>query len=862
VVEFTSIEVAAFYRVRAGKVRQSGKEWRGQCPIHKGERDSFAVDPQTGRWTCHSKCGRGGDILELEAALTGVAFPSAKAEVFRIVGRADSPKGTRSKGGRIVASYDYRDEEGVVLYQVCRMDPKDFRQRQPNGKWGIDGVRRVLYRLPELLMRNTESVFICEGEKDVDRLIAGGLVATCNPMGAGKWRAEYSESLGGRSTVILPDNDGPGRSHAADVAADLLRVGCHVAIVEVPKGKDVSDWMAAGGTIEELRTLATAQPAVTMETLATWRAKWETVDPAATATQGESDRAKGKLTTPFRLTEEAVIYSDPDPEKEPLKICGRLEVAALTRDAKGDGWGRLLRWADGERRAHQWAMPMSLLAGDGSEYRARLLDGGLVISPGRKARDLLTTYIQSTRAEARALCVSRVGWHGDVFVLPGETIGAHGPEEVLFQTPNESEHLANVAGTVADWRDSVGRLCAGNSRLALAVSCAFAGPLLSLVSAESGGVHFHGATSTGKSTALLVGGSVSGGGGRNGFVQSWRSTANGLEAVAELHNDLTLFLDELAQMDPREAAETAYLLGNGCGKTRMSRNIGARKKLTWCLLFVSAGEVTMADHAQTAGKRTKGGVEVRLLNVEADAGAGLGLFENIHGAESPDAFSRQLRDAAKRSYGAPLREYLKYVAANRTDAEKAISNFQSEFVRKRVPSGASGEVFRAAQRFALIGAAGELATAAGITGWPEQESSNAAARCFGNWLARRVGGSGAGDSEAAIQQVRSFIEAHGASRFQSAKGRLDGRGEPLPEKVINRAGFRVDDGDGEAVEYLILPEVFRREVCEGFDARMVARALSERGYLDCQPPHLTKKPRLPEVGSVRVYAVKASILGE
>jgi uncharacterized protein (DUF927 family) len=152
--------------------------------------------------------------------------------------------------------------------------------------------------------------------------------------------------------------------------------------------------------------------------------------------------------------------------------------------------------------------------------------------------------------------------------LPGETIGEGAAEQVLFQTPNESEHLANVSGSVEDWRTHVGSLCSGNSRLVLAVSCAFAGPSLSLVGAESGGVHFHGITSTGKSTALLAGGSVIGGGGRNGFVQSWRTTTNGLEAVAEFDNDLTLFLDELAQVDPREAAETAYLLGNGSGKSR------------------------------------------------------------------------------------------------------------------------------------------------------------------------------------------------------------------------------------------------------------------------------------------------------
>jgi putative DNA primase/helicase len=172
-----------------------------------------------------------------------------------------------------------------------------------------------------------------------------------------------------------------------------------------------------------------------------------------------------------------------------------------------------------------------------------------------------------------------------------------------------------------------------------------------------------------------------------------------LEAIAELHNDLTLFLDELAQMDPREAAEVAYLLGNGSGKARMSRNVGARKKLSWALVFVSAGEVTLADHAQTAGKRTKGGAEVRLLNIEADAGAGLGLFENLHGASSLDLFARRLKEAAARYYGAPLRAHLEFITGKRAEVESTLRNFQMDFLKNRVPAGAAGEVCRAAQRF-------------------------------------------------------------------------------------------------------------------------------------------------------------------
>jgi uncharacterized protein (DUF927 family) len=864
-ITFTGEEVSTYYAVRVPKLKRHRADgWRGPCPIHGGKHDNFAVDAATGRWFCHSTCGRGGDILKLEAALTTGNFSTQKAEVFRIVGRPDSANGSQAAHTRTAVAYDYTDERGCLLYQSVRLDPKGFRQRRPDGKggwtWNIKSIRLVLYRLPELLKREAETIFICEGEKDVDSVERLGLLATCNPMGAGKWRPEYSDALRGRSVAILPDNDSPGRKHAAAVSADLLRVGCEVRIVEIPTCKDVSDWLGAGGTLEELRRFASQQLRLTAETLATWRAQWEpkAAREAAISDKGLVEGKSASKSSGFRLTDDGVIYFDPDPDKEPLRICGRLEVAALTRDSKGDGWGRLLSWTDSEGRVHEWAMPMSLLAGDGNEYRARLLDGGLFLAPGRKARELLTVYLQSMQPETRALCVARIGWHGDNFVLPGVTVGPESAETVLFQTPFDADHYLNVSGTVGDWRENVGRFCSGNSRLILATSCAFAGPLLSLVGGESGGVHFVGATSTGKSTALLVGGSVLGGGGRNGFVQSWRTTANGLEAIAELHNDLALFLDELAQMDPREAGETAYLLGNGSGKARMSRNIGLRKKLSWSVLYMSAGEVTLADHVQTAGKRAKGGAEVRLLNIEADAGAGLGVFENIHGAESADAFARHLKDAARRFYGAPLRTYLDFLTVGRAAAEKALRNFQEDFLVRHVPAGASGEVSRAAQRLALIAAAGELATEAGITGWKENEATQAAARCFENWLTQR-GTAGAVDIETAIRQVKNLIEVNGASRFQSTKACLDGHGDPVHEKVINRAGFRVEQ-DGETTMYLILTEVFRREFCEGFDYRTVAKALAARGFLESQPPHLAKKCRLPEVGMVRVYAIRSSIL--
>jgi hypothetical protein len=177
---------------------------------------------------------------------------------------------------QIVATYDYRDEEGQLLYQSLRYEPgfdgepKTFRQRRPNGKGGwvnsIKGVRLVLYRLPELLAAVRDRlVIVVEGEKDVENLRNIGILATTNAMGAGKWRPEYNEALHARHVVILPDNDQAGRDHANAVALSLHESAASLKVVELPglpeKG-DVSDWLQVpGNDKEKLLKLVQAAPA-------------------------------------------------------------------------------------------------------------------------------------------------------------------------------------------------------------------------------------------------------------------------------------------------------------------------------------------------------------------------------------------------------------------------------------------------------------------------------------------------------------------------------------------------------------------------------------------------------------------------
>jgi hypothetical protein len=233
---------------RLDGVTGGGKQWAARCPAHEDDRASLSVSVGKDGCVllkCHAGCG-------VDAVLDALGLKIA--DLF--------PPHEGNGRPRIVAEYDYRDQSGHLLFQTVRYVPKDFRQRRPDGKggwaWNLDGVPRVLYRLPELLVAPPEQpAFIVVGEKDVDRLCGLGLVATCSPMGAGKgkWRRGiHTEPLQGRIVYVIPDNDDPGRQHAAAVLASLQCVARSAVLVELPglppKG-DVSDWLNVNGDDKE-----------------------------------------------------------------------------------------------------------------------------------------------------------------------------------------------------------------------------------------------------------------------------------------------------------------------------------------------------------------------------------------------------------------------------------------------------------------------------------------------------------------------------------------------------------------------------------------------------------------------------------
>jgi putative DNA primase/helicase len=217
--------------------RKSGASWSAKCPAHDDRNPSLSLRDSDGKVLvkCHAGCEQTAVVDALRA-------------------RGLWPENIEIKPV-IVQTYNYVDETGKLLYQICRTEPKGFFQRKPDGygAWiNKKGERQVLYHLPELL--EAPIVFIAEGEKDVETLRAYGFIATTNAGGAkAPWLPQFSETLRGREVVVVPDNDRPGWERAAIIARALLGVAAQIRVFDLPREvKDITDWFQAGHSECEL----------------------------------------------------------------------------------------------------------------------------------------------------------------------------------------------------------------------------------------------------------------------------------------------------------------------------------------------------------------------------------------------------------------------------------------------------------------------------------------------------------------------------------------------------------------------------------------------------------------------------------
>ncbi|HGW5665711.1 TPA: DUF927 domain-containing protein [Proteus mirabilis] len=854
----------------------------GACP-KCGGKDRFRFDDKNGKgtWFCN-QCGH-GDGLDLVKLVTGKKTKTACQEVSKIIllptfkeiaptpiKKVSAKKGIehyeKIKEFSSLGESQYLINKGFANHQ-CLITRQQYTQGEfsfPVGslllplvdtdsviKGGqlisLNGEKSLLsgstlsgsfiiVRQPE--KKPLEQIVITEGfatglslSKCLDALIVASVSATNLVKVAQQLRAQYPDA----KIIIAGDNDFvDGKDNTGKMWAE--RAGKAVdGWVTLPPTHYKADWddFRQENSLEKLK-----------------EAFFEEM------TYYGKDRTR--LPQGFRLTQEYLWFdkqitkSDGDIEVRNIKISSPIKVTAITCDADGSNYGRLLEWEDTYGNCRKWAMPMEMLSGSGEELRRVLLVNGLsYINISGQARAHLMEYISLCRPERKVTCVNKTGWHGNVYVLQDEVVG-NGADSVILQTSSVQGKDFRVSGTSEQWREHIGKYCVGNARLAFSVSLAFASPLLRLAGVGGGGYHLKGESTDGKTTTMKVASSVCGG---TDYWYTWRATGNALEGTACRRNDATLMLDEIREVDGREAGNIAYMLANGQGKARAKTDGSVRETNRWNLLFLSTGELSLVEHASNAGERTYAGVEVRMIQIPSDSGK-YGVFEDLHHFTSGKAIAEYLEHAVTRYHGTPFRDWLKYITNNLSDVSNTAKALLKEYTTKLMPENAGNQVGRAITRFALVAMAGEMATRAGITGWKEGEAFISAKKCLSAWMKER-GHTANQEDMTALEQVSDFISRHQFSRFADWYDEYS-----RPASMMGFRRVEKDTGNGESsITFYVLPTAWK-EICKGFDARKVVRLCVEKGWLETGKDGKTQTSiRLPEIGVKRVYVFNSDVLG-
>ncbi|WP_255684087.1 MULTISPECIES: DUF927 domain-containing protein [unclassified Xanthobacter] len=397
-----------------------------------------------------------------EASASERAAPKRgeKTPIVPVPADAPAPETFRHpKYGKPVKVWKYRDAFEKLMFGVARFEFLDGEGKPSkailpltfcdlaNGKtaWrskGMEGLRPLL-NLPEISADPGAAVLVGEGEKVADAAAAlfPDMVATTPAHGANSPHLTDFSPLAGRTVVIATDNDDAGQAYG-DKVCELARAAGAAQVLHLPPDR-LGAWLWQG---EEKTLRGEALPAGwdiadaleegwTAERVAAMRDDpgflplYRDAEERETLRRIEAGEPEEFIKWPFRVVSNGVEKRVEKADKETGIItiewrwfCSLLEVSAETRSADGEEWGRLLKITDRDKRVKDWAMPMAMLAGDGTAYRERLLSLGLIMAPGRFARDALHEYISTARPDTKARCVGRVGWHGVAFTLSNQTV--------------------------------------------------------------------------------------------------------------------------------------------------------------------------------------------------------------------------------------------------------------------------------------------------------------------------------------------------------------------------------------------------------------------------------------------------------
>lgn len=518
-------------------------------------------------------------------------------------------------------------------------------------------------------------------------------------------------------------------------------------------------------------------------------------------------------------------------------LCSPLEVVGTGRDDKDQYL--IIRWqAFGVSALTTAAIPLADI-GEREGWRT-LKAGGINVTTKSSLRAILADWLQRSGARELWRVAHATGWQCGAYIMPdGEVIGT--PEHpVLFNGRSSAAAGYTVKGTAEDWRGSVAHLVAGNYSMMTATAAALAAPLIGLAGADGFGIHFYEQSSAGKTTTANVASSLYGN--PDLLRLTWYGTALGLANEAAAHNDGLMPLDEVGQgSDPVSVSQSAYALFNGVGKLQGAKEGGNRDLKRWRTVAISTGEMDLETFIATAGRKTKAGQLVRLLNIPLSKA--IHFHEHRNGKQHADA----LKEAYQHHHGAAGRQWIKWLADHQQQATEAVRECEARW-RSLIPADYGEQVHRVAARFAILEAA--LLLGAGVTGWDVQICRDAIQHSYNAWL--REFGTGNKEHQQIIEQTESFLNAYGLSRFAPFPY------SPADLPIKELAGYRQrGERDESPIAFYTFPATFEKEIAAGFNPKQFAEVLKNSGML--MPPnrgrgYQRKSPRI-QGRQINVYVL-------
>ncbi|EMA2493870.1 TPA: DUF927 domain-containing protein [Klebsiella pneumoniae] len=556
-------------------------------------------------------------------------------------------------------------------------------------------------------------------------------------------------------------------------------------------------------------------------------------------TATDSDPLKPRIES----RKDGVFWVSPKVDKDSGEIINNESWLASPMDVIGTGRDDkdqylIIRWAAfGADTATTAAIPLADI-GEREGWRT-MKAGGINVTTKSSLRAILADWLQRSGSRELWRVAHATGWQCGAYIMPdGEIIGT--PERpVLFSGRSSAAAGYTVAGTSESWRNSVARLAYGNYAMMTGIAAALAAPLIGVAERDGFGIHFYEQSSAGKTTAQNVAGSLYGN--PDALRLTWYGTALGLINEAAAHNDGLMPLDEVGQgADPISVSQSAYALFNGVGKLQGAKEGGNRDLKRWRTVAISTGEMDLETFIATAGRKTKAGQLVRLLNIPLSKAVRFHEYQT--GRDHADA----LKDAYQHHHGAAGREWIRWLSDHQQQAIDAVRECEARW-RSLIPADYGEQVHRVGARFAILEAA--LLLGGVVTGWDAQTCRDAIQHTYNAWL--KEFGTGNKEHQQIIEQTEAFLNAYGLSRF--APLGYDPRDLPIRDL----AGYRKKGNhDGDPIIFYTFPAAFEQEIAKGFNTKQFAEVLKNAGMLTPPTSGRGYQGRVREGGrQIRVYVL-------